>query len=86
MQDFIRNVAELDLYAIAHMTPDALRETLCEYREAAIVITDLASLNGGTWGEHALYKPEAWRNAVADGDTRLGYWGWVATQIAQAQD
>jgi hypothetical protein len=35
LQDLARNVAGLDLYAVAHMTPDALRSTLLEYRDQA---------------------------------------------------
>lgn len=45
MEDFIKNVAGLDLYAIAHMTPDALRATLVEYRMEAIVLRDCTSAN-----------------------------------------
>lgn len=36
IQDFIKNVAGLDLYAVAHMSPDALRATLLEYHAEAI--------------------------------------------------
>jgi hypothetical protein len=35
LQDLARNAAGLDLYAVAHMSPDALRQTLLEYREQA---------------------------------------------------
>jgi hypothetical protein len=33
----------------------------------------------GTWGRHpAPYGPEDWQKEVAEGDTRRGYWEWVA--------
>lgn len=30
------------------------------------------------WGEHHRFKMENWREAVVNGDTRLGYWEWVS--------
>lgn len=41
----------------------------------------LADANGGTWGEHHTYIPADWRTEVENGDTRLGYWEWVASKI-----
>jgi hypothetical protein len=39
--DLVNNCAALDLYAVAHMTPDVLRATLLEYRNDATRIKDL---------------------------------------------
>jgi hypothetical protein len=33
------------------------------------------------WGEHHRFKMENWREAVVNGDTRLGYWEWVSHLI-----
>lgn len=33
--DLARNVGGLDLYGVAHMSPDGMRATLLEYREQA---------------------------------------------------
>lgn len=30
-----------------------------------------------TWGRDETYTPEEWADAVANGDTRSGYWDWV---------
>lgn len=32
----------------------------------------------GPWGEHPQHPVEDWKYAVANDDTRLGYWAWVA--------
>lgn len=37
-------------------------------------------------GRHPIFKEEEWRSAVAQGDTLLGYWDWVAGEIEQAID
>ena len=30
------------------------------------------------WGEDARYPVSDWQHEVAEGDTRMGYWEWVA--------
>ena len=35
----------------------------------------------GHWGEHPDYPYGDWRYEVANGDTRLGYWDWVASKM-----
>jgi hypothetical protein len=40
----------------------------------------------GAWGEHPDHMPEDWQSEVANGDTRRGYWSWVAVQIEQDGD
>jgi hypothetical protein len=42
----------------------------------------------GAFGESIPAFPvEDWRNDVANGDTRMGYWEWVAAQLeAQEND
>jgi hypothetical protein len=47
------------------------------------VATHLQSEHGH-WGEHAKYPVRSWQYEVANGDTRSGYWSWVAEQIAAA--
>ena len=42
---------------------------------------DLAAHFGGTWGEHPQHEVGAWAEEVANEDTRLGYWEWVANRI-----
>lgn len=34
----------------------------------------------GMWGEHPDYPVQDWQSQVADDDTRLGYWQWVANE------
>jgi|GEM_PF-5813891 hypothetical protein len=34
----------------------------------------------GPWGEHPRYSISDWKAEVANDDTRLGYWAWVAAQ------
>lgn len=68
--------------------------------EAAAVVSSAAELKGqamardshaealqkehGHWGAHAQYPVADWQHAVANGDTRLGYWPWVAAKIDAA--
>ncbi len=33
------------------------------------------------WSEYEEYPIEDWKNEVANGDTRNGYWEWVEAQI-----
>lgn len=35
----------------------------------------------GKWGEHPDYPLSGWKCAVTNGDTRRGYWEWVACMI-----
>lgn len=39
----------------------------------------------GVWGSHPDHRPGEWQQAVANGDTRSGYWEWVAGQIEQGR-
>ena len=36
----------------------------------------------GQWGEHPNHPVADWQYEVANGDTRQGYWGWVAAEIS----
>ncbi len=38
------------------------------------------------WSEHPEYPASDWQYLVANQDTRLGYWEWVAVQLEQAKD
>lgn len=42
---------------------------------------ELAATHGGFWGQHPQWPDSDWRTEVQNGDTRLGYWEWVANQI-----
>ena len=35
----------------------------------------------GTWGEFPEHPVDDWKYEVANGDTRLGYWTWVANKL-----
>ncbi|WP_165759256.1 MULTISPECIES: hypothetical protein [Mycolicibacter] len=37
----------------------------------------------GMWGEHPDRPVSDWQYEVACGDTRLGYWEWVAHQMLE---
>lgn len=39
----------------------------------------------GLWGQHPDHKASDWQYAVANGDTRSGYWEWVGGQIEQGR-
>jgi hypothetical protein len=41
----------------------------------------LKAKHGGHWGEHPDHDAETWASEVANGDTRLGYWEWVANMV-----
>lgn len=34
----------------------------------------------GPWGEHPGHPLSLWKYEVANDDTRLGYWAWVAAR------
>lgn len=40
----------------------------------------------GTWAEYPKFPLKDWYYEVANGDTRLGYWDWVAWYIRQEND
>jgi len=45
-------------------------------------ITELADRHGGYWeGDHPDYPVTDWQYEVSNGDTRQGYWEWVAHRI-----
>ena len=39
----------------------------------------------GPWAEHPDYPLIDWKAEVANDDTRLGYWAWVASRADQAR-
>lgn len=41
----------------------------------------LKETHGGMWGEHPEHPSSDWRYEADNGDTRLGYWEWVAARI-----
>ena len=41
----------------------------------------LRKAHGGHWESHPDYAIEDWRYEIANDDTRLGYWEWVAAGI-----
>ena len=42
----------------------------------------LKEAHGGMWGEHPEFPVDDWLYEVDNGDTRLGYWVWVAVRKA----
>ena len=53
--------------------------------------TDMAAArlreeHGGHWRNHPNYSHQDWMAEVANNDTRLGYWQWVASQVEQADE
>jgi hypothetical protein len=44
----------------------------------------LMNARGGAWGEHPDYPVASWMYEVANGDTRSGYWNWVAARSESA--
>ena len=47
---------------------------------------ELRDKHAGYWENHPDYPANDWADAVANKDTRLGYWAWVAAQIEQEPD
>jgi hypothetical protein len=45
------------------------------------VIDALIEEHGGYWEEHSGYTVGEWMREVSEGNTRLGYWEWVAVSI-----
>jgi hypothetical protein len=39
----------------------------------------------GPWGEHPGHPLASWKYEVANDDTRLGYWAWVAAREDRAE-
>jgi hypothetical protein len=37
----------------------------------------------GHWGYHPDFPVKDWRHEVADNDTRLGYWEWIAARMEE---
>ena len=35
----------------------------------------------GHWGDHPVHSVSEWKQEVRAGNTRLGYWQWVATLL-----
>lgn len=44
----------------------------------------LAQAYGGRWGAHPRHPVNDWIYQVANGDTRQGYWDWVASEARRA--
>jgi hypothetical protein len=38
------------------------------------------------WGEHDQHKVAEWQREVAESNTRLGYWEWVATLLQEEDE
>jgi hypothetical protein len=41
---------------------------------------------GGYWQEHPDWPSAAWREEVANEETRQGYWFWVVSRIAEENE
>ena len=40
----------------------------------------------GFWGSHPDYPDLEWQDEIVNGNTRLGYWRWVESQLADAEE
>lgn len=40
----------------------------------------------GYWKQHPKFPLADWQYEVANNDTRVGYWEWVATQLREDDD
>ena len=49
-----------------------------------IEIDDLQDKFGGVWGAHPDCPVQDWKNEVANGDARTGYWQWTAARLELA--
>lgn len=49
-------------------------------------VNALSEAHGGHWGEHPVHRLDEWKRAVGDGDTRLGYWEWVADVLSMIHE
>ena len=38
------------------------------------------------WGQHPEYREQDWMAKILDGNTRRGYWEWVAAQIEEQDE
>jgi hypothetical protein len=52
----------------------------------ALGLDELKMRHGGLWGSHTVFPVADWQHEVASGDTRRGYWEWVASRIEQAKE
>ena len=51
-----------------------------------IEIDDLQDKFGGVWGAHPDCPVQDWKNEVANGDARTGYWQWTAARLGLKDD
>lgn len=56
--------------------------------EVGLTANELADKYGTdhSWGEHPAFNRRHWKNEVANGDTQIGYWQWVQSEIEQSQN
>lgn len=59
-------------------------KNLLEYAKAVEALR--AQYDEDGWGEHPDYLIGDWREDVANGDTRRGYWDWVLYNIETHQE
>ncbi len=52
---------------------------------AELSAQDLITLYG-YWGNHPQFPLADWKYEVACGDTRTGYWDWIAAQLSEGRD
>jgi hypothetical protein len=46
---------------------------------------EACALKWGYWTDHPEFPVKDWQYEVANGDTRQGYWQWVADRTAEAE-
>lgn len=75
----IHRTAAIDILAeLSSTVRDGLRHILGD-REPDEPIESI-------WSSHPDLCPEDWAGECSEGDTRLGYWEWVAAKVAAEQE
>lgn len=70
----------------ANVDPDDAEQFVNNLIDMARKVTDVKAKTNDPWEEHPDYNVSDWQNAVVNGDTRSGYWEWVANQTAQIEE
>ncbi|WP_285905165.1 hypothetical protein [Pseudodesulfovibrio pelocollis] len=70
----------------ADVDPDDAEQFVNGLIDMARKITDAKTETNDPWEEHPDYTVSDWQYAVGNGDTRSGYWEWVANQTAQTEE
>jgi hypothetical protein len=59
---------------------------LVSYVDRFAEALDLEESNGGCCGQHSVYHTEDWQVQAGTGQTRQGYWAWVADRLDEEHE